>query len=207
MTQLFKPNVNNKRFFEVFREAKMNNITLDMIAMYREIIGSRALGEVIFDNGLLDLGFDIDREFFIDHYEAIFSAMTNAITLETHRTLIHAILGDSVLVEFTIPKPGHLIVNITEKTKDFGLMSPDGIGLTMTFITSIGSGWAVRPDKGLKARSGRGLAFRSQFRSKTNIGVLLKTVISQYTIEQARNVLEHITTQGVFTEYNFTIGA
>lgn len=201
MTQLFKPNEQNTKLFEVMKKAKSKNITVDMVSMHNEIIGSKALGAVIFDEGLIDFGFEIDRQFFIDHYLSIFEAMTKPITLETHRILIRSILGDLVDITFEIPNPGHLIVNIEEKTIQAGLITPNGYGLTMGHTTKIGSGWAVRPDKGLETRANKGFAFRS----RVDFGINLTTVLSRYTIEQARNLLENIVTEGVFTEFNFTI--
>lgn len=202
MTQLFKSNEENRRLLEVVKNAKAQNISLDSVSMYKEILGSRSLGEVIFDNGLVDFGFDIDREFFVNNYLAILDAMTKPIVMETHRILIKSLLGENVEVTFEIPKPGHLIVNVIEQTSDFGLKSPDGYGLTASTIGPNSKGWALRSGDGLKARSGAGFSFRG----RVNVGVKLSSAITDYTIEQARNVLENLTTEGVFTEFNFSIG-
>lgn len=201
MTQLFNNNEQNQRFFNVFRNAKVSAIISGLISMNKEIIGSRALGEVIFDNALIDVGFEMDREFFVTHYAAIFKAMSEPLTLPNYEILVKSLLGDTVEVEFKIPKPGHLVINVIETTQEYGLMSPDGYGLTMTFISNLGRGWAIRPDKGLQTRDGKGFAFRH----RTDIGIRLNTVISTYTLEQARHVLENLITSGVYTEYNFVI--
>lgn len=203
MTQLFKNNEENRRLFEVVKNAKAQNISLDAVLMYNEILGSKALGEVIFDNGLVDFGFDIDRNFFVNNYLAILDAMTKPIVMETHRILIKSLLGESVEVTFEIPKPGHLIVNIVEQTSEFGLKSPNDIGLMAGVINATGKGWALRNGNGLEARSNAGFSLRG----RVNVGIKLSSAITEYTIEQARNVLENLTTEGVFTEFNFSIGS
>lgn len=202
MTQLFKSNEENRRLFEVVKNAKAQNISLDSVSMYNEILGSKALGAVIFDNGLVDFGFDIDREFFVNNYLAILDAMTKPIVMETHRILIKSLLGESVSVTFSIPNPGHLIVNIIEQTSEYGLKSPDDIGIMAGVVNSTGNGWAIRTDKGLINRADSGFSLRG----RVDVGIKLSSVISDYTIEQARNVLENLTTEGVFTEFNFSIG-
>lgn len=202
MTQLFKNNEENRRLFEVVKNAKAQNISLDAVLMYNEILGSKALGEVIFDNGLVDFGFDIDRNFFVNNYLAILEAMTKPIVMETHRILIKSLLGENVDVTFEIPKPGHLIVNVIEQTSKFGLKSPDDIGLMAGVINATGKGWALRNGNGLETRSNAGFLIRG----RVNVGVKLSSAITDYTIEQARNVLDNLTTEGVFTEFNFSIG-
>ncbi len=202
MTQLFKNNEENRRLFEVVKNAKAQNISLGAVLMYNEIVGSKVLGEVIFDNGLVDFGFDIDRDFFVNNYLAILEAMTKPIVMETHRILIKSLLGESVEVTFEIPKPGHLIVNIIEQISEFGLKSPDGIGLMVGATAPNGKGWVLRSGNGLETRSNTGFSFRG----RVNFGIKLSSAITEYTIEQARNVLENLTTEGVFTEFNFSIG-
>lgn len=202
MTQLFKNNEENRRLFEVVKNAKAQNISLDAVLMYGEIVGSRALGEVIFDNGLVDFGFDIDRDFFVNNYLAILEVMTKPIVMKTHRILIKSLLGETVEVTFEIPKPGHLIVNVIEQTSEFGLESPDSIGLMAGVINATGKGWALRNGNGIETRSNVGFSLRG----RVNVGIKLSSAITEYTIEQARNVLENLTTEGVFTEFNFSIG-
>lgn len=202
MTQLFKLNEENRKFFEIMKNAKAMTTSSDLVQMYNEVVGSRALGEVIFDNGFVDFGFEIGREFFVDNYLSIIEAMTKPITLPSYRILIKALLGEEVEVTFDIPKPGHLIVNVIEQMEDFGLKSLAGEGLMFTITTNNERGWAVRPDSGLMSRAGVGFAFRKKY----EYGVLLASTLSPYTIEQARNVLENLNTGGVYTEYNFSVG-
>lgn len=203
MSQLLGNREELKHLFSVMRNAKAQTVSIDIVKMYGEIIGSKKLGELLFDNGLIDFGFEIDRQFFVDNYLAILEAMTKSITLDTHRTLIKSLLGEDVEVTFTIPNPGHLIVNINEQKENYGLISPGGYGISVFSVSKIGAGWAIKTDKGLKARSNKGFAFKMT----SSAGILLSTVTSSYTIEQARNLLKNITTSGVFTEFNFNIAA
>lgn len=203
MSQLLGSREELKHLFNVMRNAKAQTMSIDIVKMYSEIIGSKKLGELLFDNGLIDFGFEIDRQFFVDNYLAILEVMTKSITLDTHRTLIKSLLGEEVEVAFTIPNPGHLIVNINEQKENYGLISPNGYGISVFSVSKIGAGWAVKVDKGLQTRSNKGFAFKM----KSSAGILLSTVTSNYTIEQARNLLKNITTAGVFTEFNFNITA
>lgn len=202
MTQTFKQNDINSEMLAFIRKAKHGSMS-DILTMSNEIIGSRKLGELLFDNGLIDFGFEIDREFFINHYLAIFDAMSKPFTLPNYKILINTILGESVDVTFSIPHPGHLIVNIDEIRDVSGLTSPQNFGVLIGKTSLFGSGWAVRPDGGLKARNENGFAFRS----RVDYGVLLTSVISNYTIEQARNLLKFMTTAGIYTEFNFNMQA
>ena len=203
MSQLLGNREELKCLFNVMRNAKAQTMSVDIVKMYSEIIGSKKLGELLFDNGLIDFGFEIDRQFFVDNYLAILEAMTKSITLDTHRALIKSLLGGEVEVTFTIPNPGHLIVSINEQKENYGLISPNGYGISVFSVSKIGAGWAARVDKGLQTRSNKGFALKM----KSSSGILLSTVIGSYTIEQARNVLKNITTAGVFTEFNFNITA
>ena len=94
-------------------------------------------------------------------------------------------------------------VCINEQKENYGLISPDGYGISVFSISKIGAGWETRSGKGVKTRSNKGFAFKM----KSSSGILLSTVTSNYTIEQARNLLKNITTAGVFTEFNFNIMA
>ncbi|UKA23395.1 hypothetical protein IHC92_20805 [Photobacterium damselae subsp. damselae] len=175
MTQLFKDDAENKLFYSIMQKAKDRILIQDLILMNKDIIGSKALGYVLYDSNVLDVGFEIDREFFATHYVSIFEAMAANGVRESWITLIKALLGEKTEITFEIPNPGHLRINIKEDIEN------STYGLVFETDKPIG---ALAQTAGL------------------NSGIIMRTVGSNYTINQARNVLENLAVDGVFTEFN-----
>ncbi|PSV50044.1 hypothetical protein [Photobacterium indicum] len=175
MTQLFNDDESNVFFHKIIKEAKSKNIVVDLVAMNNEILGSKALGYVLYDSDAIELGFEIDREFFAEHYMSIFEAMASNGVRESWIKLIKALLGEDTLVEFEIPNAGHLRVNVKEKITE----PPQGL-----ILENGGEYGGIAETAGI------------------NKGIMMNRVSSNYTINQARNVLENLAVEGIFTEFN-----
>lgn len=175
MAQLFKDDADNQLFFAIMSRAKKQNVVHDLILMNKEIIGSKSLGYILYDSNVLDVGFEIDREFFATHYVSIFEAMAANGVRESWITLIKALLGEKTKITFEIPNPGHLRINIKEDIENhaYGLM----------FDNNQHQGAMVNTNG-------------------VDKGVRVYRVGSNYTINQARNVLENLAVEGIFTEFN-----
>lgn len=176
MAQLFKDDAENKLFYSIMQKAKDRILIQDLILMNKDIIGSKALGYVLYDSNVLDVGFEIDREFFATHYVSIFEAMAANGVRESWITLIKALLGEKTEITFEIPNPGHLRINIKEDTENstYGLAFEDHDHVVGALAKTAGS----------------------------QVGIKMRSVGSNYTINQARNVLENLVVDGVFTEFN-----
>lgn len=201
MTQLFKNNDDNEKFHQIWKKVKTDLTASELLKMKGEIIGSKALGYALFDIGVFDVGFELDREFFAENYLVILEALSRPITFDSYIIIIKALLGENVSVSFSVPSPGHLIINITETALEFGLTDSDGAGVLATLIGNLGAGWATQHGTGIETLQGTGITFRKF----SDYGILVNSVISPYTLEQARVVLESLITSGVFTEYNFNV--
>lgn len=71
-----------------------------------------ALGELLYDLNLSPLANAIERNIFRESFSVIFEAFTLAGSFESYLTVFRNIFGDDVVVEFTVPAPGKLEINI-----------------------------------------------------------------------------------------------
>lgn len=122
MFELFKNDDECNFFHNIILEAKDIVNGDELVKMLNGVLESEMIGQVLYDHAL-DLGFDIDRDFFVTHSAAILAAMQNAGCLPAYITLIRYLLGEDTEIIFEQPAEGHLIVNIKEK-----VISEDGLG-------------------------------------------------------------------------------
>lgn len=80
--------------------------------LYEECFNAAPLGDAIFDTGRAPLTNAIEREIFRDSFQEIFDAFVSGGSLETYLTVFRKIFGPGVVVEFTVPAPGKLIIDI-----------------------------------------------------------------------------------------------
>lgn len=71
------------------------------------------LGEVLFDSARAPLANAIPRAIFRQSFVEIFDAFVSAGTFEGYLTVFRKIFGEDVEVEFTVPAPGKLNIDIT----------------------------------------------------------------------------------------------
>ena len=174
MTQLFNSGADHRDMYETFLFAKRGNFN-DLVLMYGGIIGSRALGQALYDSGALNFSFEVDREYFLENYVAILSAMQNAGTFETYITLIKNLIGQNSTITFETPEKGHLKIKVLE-----------GDFIERRLITHTGA-W-------LSANT---------LDQDDPVGIIATTKLSEYTLNQATNVIKNLTPAGIFVEVSF----
>lgn len=70
------------------------------------------LGEVLYDSERAPLTTAIDRDVFRELFATIFEAFIVAGTFESYISVFKNIFGDDVVVQFTVPAPGKLEIEI-----------------------------------------------------------------------------------------------
>ena len=70
------------------------------------------LGEVLYDNEYAPLANAIPRAIYRESFSVIFDAFTVAGSFESYLTVFRNIFGDDVVVDFTVPAPGKLQIDI-----------------------------------------------------------------------------------------------
>jgi hypothetical protein len=120
-----------EKFKKIWIEAKKLNIVDDLDLMSDEIIGSRFLGYIIYDEGVFDVLKNIDREFFAANYLVIFEAMKRAGIYDSYTFLLNQILGNEIQIEYSSSKPRHLNVGVWGiGTNDTQLSTSNGLWIT-----------------------------------------------------------------------------
>lgn len=70
------------------------------------------LGDVLYESGRTPLSNAIDQDIFRQSFPEIFTAFTVAGTFDSYLTVFQKIFGEGVEVEFGIPGPGKLTIDI-----------------------------------------------------------------------------------------------
>ncbi len=70
------------------------------------------LGELLYDNDRAPLSNAIKRSIFRESFATIFDAFLLAGSFESYLTVFRNIFGDDVVVEFTVPAPGKLQIDV-----------------------------------------------------------------------------------------------
>lgn len=102
--------------FELKMEASASPIHDDiegqLDAFFDDAYNSMPLGDVIYESNRSPLSNAIDQEIFRQSYPEIFTAFTVAGSFDSYLTVFKKIFGDSVQVDFTVPAPGKLNIDI-----------------------------------------------------------------------------------------------
>lgn len=80
---------------------------------YEEAYNTYLLGGVIYDDARSPLSNAINRNIFISSFNEIFASFVVAGSFESYLSVFRRIFGDTVTVEFTVPAPGKLNIDIT----------------------------------------------------------------------------------------------
>ena len=87
----------------------------------------KPLGEFLFDEDRAPLANAIDRDVFIDAYDEIFDSFLVAGSFESYIAIFKRIFGDDVDVQFTVPGPGLLNIDIQATGFETHLFKADSI--------------------------------------------------------------------------------
>ncbi|KIP71411.1 hypothetical protein SN11_16875 [Vibrio harveyi] len=112
MTQLFRSDEASEFFYGITLEAKQRVIVDELIKMNSEIVGSKSFGYLLYDNNTFPVLTGLDRDFFAENYMGILKAMQTAGTYDSYILVIEQVVGDGVGIEFSVPKPRALVINI-----------------------------------------------------------------------------------------------
>lgn len=109
--QHFKGDADELKFLGGGQDA-MDDIGLLLDTFFDECFECFVLGEVLWDNDLTPLSNAIDREIFRTSFPEIFDAFVAGGTFEAYLTVFAKIFGEDAIVEFTVPAPGKLEIDI-----------------------------------------------------------------------------------------------
>lgn len=109
--QYFKGDDLEKKFYQV-TEWSLDLIDSEKDAFLAESYFCYLLGEVLYDEGASTISSAIPRFVFRESFFSIFDSFINGGSFESYMIVFRAIFGDSVEVEFEVPSPGVLLINI-----------------------------------------------------------------------------------------------
>lgn len=98
--------------FDQAAEPTMSDISLSLDEFLEGAYETAPLGDLIFDTGRSPLSNAIKKEIFRAAFKEIFDAFVKVGTFDAYLTVFTKIFGDDVDVEFTVPGPGQLNIDI-----------------------------------------------------------------------------------------------
>lgn len=90
----------------------LEDLSLQKDLFFEGAYQSYALGDLIYDSGLSPLSNAIAKDIFRTSFNEIFQSFTVAGTFESYLEVFRKIFGPDVIVEFEVPGPGQLNINI-----------------------------------------------------------------------------------------------
>lgn len=90
----------------------MDSVEFQLDAFFDGAYEAMPLGDVIYESGRSPLANAIDQEIFRQSFPEIYDAFTVAGTFESYITVFKKIFGDTVEIDFTVPAPGKLNIDI-----------------------------------------------------------------------------------------------
>lgn len=157
--------------------------TIDLLkdTFFDECFECFKLGEVIWDSGRSPLSNAIERAIFRESFPEIFDAFVAGGTFEAYLTVFAKIFGEDASVEFTVPAPGKLEINI----------EADGVELSEFIARYISSNAYVLD------------TIITQDAVDTIVFQTIKGFQSEYELEQ---MLFEMVPGGIFTTITLTLG-
>lgn len=111
--QYFKPNEDLEKRVDNCFEPLLTGLNLQKDDFYNGAYQAAPLGDLIFEDGRSPLANAIAQDIFRVAFNEIFDAFVKVGTFEAYLTVFRKIFGDDVDVEFTVPAPGKLTIEIT----------------------------------------------------------------------------------------------
>lgn len=183
MTQYFKGDAEELKYLAIWRAAQSVQ-SVDLDTFFEEAFNCLPLGEVLFDTKRAPLTNAINRDIFVTAFAEIIEAFVNAGSAEAYLTVFRKIFGEDVSVQFTVPNPGHLVIDIE---------TPGGIDSVEESI------FVAR-----EIDDGQYVFYEviTQDGLDTIVFSTVKGFTSQYELER---MLFEMVPEGIYTEINLTI--
>ena len=109
--QFFKGDELEKKFYDSALPIQ-SLLSLDKDAFLQGAYSAGPLGDIMFDDSRAPLSNAIPKEIFRGAFKEIFEAFVSVGTFEAYLTVFRKIFGDTVIVNFTVPAPGKLNIDI-----------------------------------------------------------------------------------------------
>lgn len=176
--QYFKGDALEQKFYEVGREV-YENISLELDEFFEGAYECFNLGDMISENEYSPLANAIPQNVFRESFFTLFTSFESAGSFEGYLSVFERVFGESVEVDFTVPAPGKLIIDITA----------DSVELTHFIARYIENNQYVFDE--IIDNEGDNIVFQS-----------FKGLESQYELER---MLFEMVPAGIFTDINLTI--
>ena len=177
--QYFKGDATELKYYNAGKEIA-DNLSLQKDTFFDEAYGCFVLGELLWDLDLSPLSRAMRRDIFRESFESIFDAFVVAGSFYSYITVFKKVFGDDVEINFTVPEPGKLEIEIIAAgTASFDFVARFLVDNEYTFETII-------DDEG-----------------DTIVFQTIKGLESQYELEQ---MLFELVPAGIYTEISLTVG-
>ena len=110
--EFFKGDETEQKFYNSGSKI-LNNISVELSEFFSEAYATQALGELVYDQRRFPLTNAIKRSIFISSFKQLFEAWAFSGTFESYIDVFTKIFGEDVVIDFTVPGPGELLVDIT----------------------------------------------------------------------------------------------
>lgn len=179
MAQFFKGDDFEKKFYNSV-VTPSSNLEIQLDLFFANCFTCFVLGDVLYDTGRAPLANAIPKEIFRESFSDVFDAFVVSGSLESYLTVFRKIFGQTVDVEFTIPSPGKLQIDIT------------------------GTGFELSPFVARHIESNE-YVFDNMITEDVDQIVFqtVKGFQSQYDLEQ---MLFEMVPDGIYTEINLSVG-
>lgn len=94
-------------------QGAMTAVGLTLDDFYEDAYQSQPLGDVIVEGNFSPLAQAIPQEIFRQTFDELFRSFQSAGTFEGYISVFKKVFGEDVIIEFTVPEPGHLQIEIT----------------------------------------------------------------------------------------------
>lgn len=177
--QYFKATDAVEAKFDAVGEPILSAIGTQLDTMLDECFEAGPLGDLIFEDRRSPLANAIPQEIFRLAFKQIFDAFVTVGTFEAYLTVFRKIFGEDVDVEFTVPSPGKLMIDITA----------EGVELSNFIVRYIEDNTYIYDE--VIDDVGDNIVFQS-----------IKGFTSQYDLEQ---MLFEMVPGGIYTEITLTL--
>lgn len=180
MTDYFK---GDELELKMFNSAvgSLRNIGVSLDEFFENCYEMVPMGEFLWDEKRVPLTNAIKREVFIISFKQIFEAWSFCGTFESYILVFKKIFGDDAVVEFTVPAPGKLSINI----------EASGIQLYPFIARSIVENAYVYDN----------------VIDEEDDNIAFATVLGIETEDELKKVLFTMVPAGIYTEVSLTIGS